>query len=306
MTRLKMLKTGDFTPVLLSLLRPIRVYIGKVVSIYAYLDYRKYLADYYQARKALNKHFSYRLITDKAGIPSTGYFSEVLSGRRNLTRAKIPKFAKALGLSAEEESFLALLAAFSHAKTDGAKQAVYEAIVRALPVKTQRLKRSQQEYFSKWYYVAVREALAIHPVSDDVDALAAALLPPVTAAQARGALRLLESLGMIERDPAGRWRAAQTSLLSQQDESTALLVRGFQGEMMDLAKRALTDIPKNERDISCVTMSVSGRGLERVKALIKDCQQRILEIVQSDSGEDRVVQMNLQVFPLTRPKESHA
>ena len=39
---------------------------------------------------------------------------------------------------------------------------------------------------------------------------------------------------------------------------------------------------------------------------IKDCQQRILEIVQSDQGEDRVIQMNLQVFPLSRPKEKHA
>jgi uncharacterized protein (TIGR02147 family) len=48
-------------------------------------------------------------------------------------------------------------------------------------------------------------------------------------------------------------------------------------------------------------MSVSAQGLERVKAMIKECQQRILEIVQSDTDEDRVVQMNLQVFPLTRP-----
>ena len=277
-----------------------------MVSVFAYLDYRKYLADYYNARKAVNRHFSYRMIADKAGIPSTGYFSEVLSGTRNLTRAKVPKFAKAFCLTDAEEEFLGLLVAFNHAKTDTAKQAVYELLVKAMPVKAQRLKQGQREYFSKWYYVAVREALAIHQVRDDVEALAASLVPAVSAAQARSALKLLEELGLIGRDGQGCWRATQGSLLSQQDESTALLVRGFQGEMIDLAKRALTETGKDERDISCVTMSVSALGLERVKAMIKDCQQRILEIVQSDQGEDRVIQMNLQVFPLSRPKEKHA
>lgn len=277
-----------------------------MVSVFAYLDYRKYLSDYYNARKAVNRHFSYRMIADKAGIPSTGYFSEVLSGTRNLTRAKVPKFAKAFCLTDAEEEFLGLLVAFNHAKTDTAKQAVYELLVKAMPVKAQRLKQGQREYFSKWYYVAVREALAIHQVRDDVEALAASLVPAVSAAQARSALKLLEELGLIARDGQGCWRATQASLLSQQDESTALLVRAFQGEMIDLARRALTETGKDERDISCVTMSVSALGLERVKAMIKDCQQRILEIVQSDQGEDRVIQMNLQVFPLSRPKEKHA
>jgi uncharacterized protein (TIGR02147 family) len=277
-----------------------------MVSVFAYLDYRKYLADYYQARKAVNRHFSYRLIADKAGIPSTGYFSEVLSGRRNLTRAKIPKFAKAFGLNDAESAYLELLVAFNHAKTDAAKQTVYELLLKAMPVKTQRLKLDQKEYFSKWYYVAVREALAIYPVTDDFEALAESLQPAVTTAQAKAAVKLLEGLRMIERDGEKRWRATQTSLLSQQDESTALLVRGFQGEMMDLAKRALTEIPKAERDISCVTMSVSAQGLERIKAMIKDCQRRILEIVQSDTDEDRVIQMNMQVFPISKPKVKHA
>jgi uncharacterized protein (TIGR02147 family) len=272
-----------------------------MVSVFTYLDYRKYLADYYQARKAVNRHFSYRLIADKAGIPSTGYFSEVLSGRRNLTRAKVPKFAKAFCLTDAEAEYLGLLVSFNHAKTDAAKQAVYELLVKAMPVKAQRIKLGQREYFSKWYYVAVREALAIHAVNEDAEALAASLRPAITTAQAKSALKLLEDLGLIARDAQGRWRAAQSSLLSHQDESTALLVRGFQGEMMDLAKRALTETGKDERDISCVTMSVSAQGLERVKAMIKECQQRILEIVQSDHDEDRVVQMNLQVFPLTRP-----
>ena len=281
-------------------------YIGSMVSVFDYLDYRKFLADQYRHRKSVNRHYSYRLIAEKAGIPSTGYFSEVLSGRRNLTRAKIPKFAKAFGLSAAEEEYLGLLVAFTDAKTETAKQAVYASLVKAMPVKIQRLKASQREYFSKWYYVAVREALAVHEVREDVEALASLLRPAITASQAKAALKLLEGLQLIARDEGGRWRATQASLLSQQDESTAMLVRGFQDEMIGLARQSLTGVPRDERDVSCVTMSVSRQGLERVKAAIKECRQRILEIVQSDQDEDRVIQMNVQVFPITHPKADHA
>ena len=281
-------------------------YINAMVSVFDFLDYRKYLAEYYRQKKSVNRHFSYRVIMEKAGIPSTGYFSEVLSGHRNLTRAKIPKFAKALGLSPAEEQYLGLLAAFTDAKSEAAKQTIYESLVQAMPVKAQRLKLNQREYFSKWYYVAVREALAVVDVRDDAEPLASALRPAITAAQARGALKLLESLQLIVKDAAGRWRATQASLLSHKDEATSLLVRGFQSEMIDLARQALTQVAPEERDISCVTMSVSERGLERVKAMIKECRDRIVEIVQSDRGEDRVIQMNVQVFPLTFPKEQHA
>jgi uncharacterized protein (TIGR02147 family) len=273
-----------------------------VISVFDYLDYRKYLADYYGAKKAINKHFSYRLITDKAGIPSSGYFSEVLSGRRNLTLAKVPKFAKAFGLDASEEAFLGLLVAFNHARTETDKQRVYERMVEALPVRAQRLRRSQQEYFTKWYYAALRESLAVLDVRDDYEVLATFLRPSISVPQAKAGIRLLESMDLVARDSQGCWRATQKSLISQRDESTVLLVRGFQSEMIGLARQALLDVPPEEREVSCMTMSVSAKGLELVKARIKDCQERIREIVHADRGEDRVIQLNLQIFPLTRKK----
>jgi uncharacterized protein (TIGR02147 family) len=277
-------------------------YIRVMVSVFDYLDYRRYLADYYQFKKSVNKHFSYRLIADKAGIPSTGFFSEILSGRRNLTRSKIPKMAKALSLSEKEQAYLSILVDFNHAKTEKAKQSLYASLVQAMPLHVQRLKSSQWEYFSKWYHIAVREALAIHQVKENFDELGSLLRPAITATQAKASIRLLDGLGLIAKDKAGYWRATHISLLSQKDESSALMVRSFQGEMIGLAQSALESIPREERDISCVTMSVSGPGLDRIKDVLKETHKRILEIVQADSAEDRVVQMNIQVFPITRSK----
>lgn len=276
------------------------------IRIFDYLDYRKFLADFFQHKKSVNKHFSHRLFARKADIKSCGYFSEVVSGTRNLSRNKIAKFALGLELDDREKVYFERLVAFNHAKTHQARQTLYENMVKALPLKIQHLKQGQMEYFSNWYYVAVRETLSICKVKDDYEALASRLQPRITATQAKSAVRLLEGLGLVERDAEGHWRARHVSLLSRRDESSPLHVRAFQSEMIAKAREALETVPQQHRDISTVTMSISAGGMERLKGAVDEFRKRVREIVQSDQGEDRVAQLNIQVFPLTRIEDQHA
>lgn len=270
------------------------------LDIYAYLDYRKFTADHFQLRKSLNPHFSHRLFAQRAGIKSSGYFSEVLSGRRHLAKAQIPKFAKAMELDEKERRYFALMVSFSRAKSDAARKSVYALMLEAMPLKVQQVKQSQMEYFAVWYHVAVREALAIAEVKGDGAELAGLLNPPVTEAQAKAALRTLERLHLAARDAKGRWRATHVSLTSPENSGPAgLLLREFQREMMARASESLERVEAAERDLTCVTMSVSAQGLARVKALAADFHKRVLETVQADRNEDRVIQLNVQVFPLT-------
>ena len=276
------------------------------LSIFEYLDYRKFLADYYQFKKSLNPHYSHRMFARKAGINSSGYFSEVLNGNRNLAKNQIGKFALAMDLGEKEKAYFDLMVAFCHAKSDAARKSIYAMMIGTLPVHVQQLRRSQMEYFAKWYHVAVREALSIVSVKGDGEELAAVLDPPVTPAQAKAALRVLERLRLIARDPEGCWRATHASLLSPEDPGAGLLLRSFQREMMAKASEALERVESSRRDISCVTMSVSGAGLERIKGLVADFHKRVLEVVRADHAEDRIMQLNLQVFPLTRTEDAHA
>ncbi len=272
------------------------------LNVFDYLDYRLFLADFFAFKKSLNRHYSHRLFARKAGINSSGYFSEVLSARRQLPHAQVPAFAKAMDLGEKETAYFGLMVAYGHAKTDAARRSVYALMLAAMPVHVQQVKQSQMEYFAKWYHVAVRETLAIVAVKGDGDELADVLDPPITAPQARAALRTLERLRLIARDGDGCWRATQVSLLSPDAPEAGMLLREFQREMMGKAAEALERVPQAERDINCVTMSVSPQGLARIKALAAEFHRQVLETVQSDRGEDRVVQLNVQVFPLTVPR----
>ncbi|MDB5105682.1 MAG: hypothetical protein JWP91_3371 [Fibrobacteres bacterium] len=270
------------------------------LNIFEYLDYRKLLADYYSFKKSLNRHFSHRMFALKAGIRSSGYFSEVLNGRRNLAKAQIQKFAKAMDLGAKERVYFELMVGFCHAKSDAARKSIYGLMLEAMPVNVQQVKQSQMEYFAKWYHVAVRETLSIVAVKGEGEELAGVLDPPISPAQAKAAIRLLERLRLVARDAEGCWRATHVSLLSPGDPGAAMLLREFQREMMLRAADALERVPSAQRDVSCVTMSVSADGLARIKGLAAEFHKRVLEVVRSDRGEDRVIQLNVQVFPLTR------
>lgn len=269
-------------------------------KVYRYLDYRKYLGDFCAGKKALNRGYSYRLFCRKAGINSPGYLSEVIGGRRNLSKSYLPKFAQALDLDDQERSYFETLVAFGHARTDQARQSLYELLLESAPLKVQKLRRSQLDYFSKWYHVAIREALSVHPVPGDGEELADLLRPAITPAQAKAALRLLADLGLVERDAEGRWKARHASLVSRGDENESLLYRAFRKEMILRALDALDQVPADRQNSSCITLSVSAAGMDRILGHVEEFHRRVLETVQSDAGEDRVVQVNVQVFPLTR------
>jgi uncharacterized protein (TIGR02147 family) len=270
------------------------------LSLFAYLDYRKFLGDFFQRKKSLNKGFSYRLFCRKAGINSPGFISEVIGGSRNLSKGYVEKFALGLGLDAKERDYFELMVAFTHAGTAEARQDAYGLMVKAMPLRIQGLRRSQWDYFSKWYHVAIRETLSILKVKDDYSALAARLEPAITAGQAEAGVELLRELGLIEKDAEGYWKASHVSLVTKGDESESLLFRAYRKEMLARATEALDRFPATVQNNSCITLSVSAAGMERILSHLEEFHKRVIETVQSDSGEDRVVQINMQAFPLTR------
>jgi uncharacterized protein (TIGR02147 family) len=70
--------------------------------------------------------------------------------------------------------------------------------------------------------------------------------------------------------------------------------------MLDLAKRALDDLPREERDISSLTLCVAEASLPRLKQRIRDFRRELLQLAEDDPAPERVVQLNFQMFPLSR------
>ena len=136
------------------------------MNVYAYYNYRKYLQDYYEYRKSVQRYFSYRSFAKKAGYSSSGLYLDLIRGRKSLTPQMLPKFIAALGLNEREGRYFTLMVDFTHATTASSKQQIFDQMSALLPRTIKNLTKNQQEYYSKWYYVVAREALAVLKIND--------------------------------------------------------------------------------------------------------------------------------------------
>jgi len=272
------------------------------VSIYDYTDYRQYLRDYYEEQKAKNPSFSYRYFAKKAGFNSSGLYKDIVDGRTGITRSLILRFATAMKLIPKQQEYFETMVYFNEAKTVEEKKLYFERLMKFHNSKAFLVDASRYEYYSKWYYIAVRELLAIGNYKDDYSAIAQALDPTIRREQAYKAIKVLKKLGLIRKDKNGYYKAVD-KILTTGAEIKSLAVANFQKSMMDLAKEAIDRHPAGHRNISTVTFSVSEKTYDDIKAELDACRKRILGMVDRSENETMVCQLNMQLFPLTRIKE---
>lgn len=271
---------------------------GSPVNLFGYSDYRKFLRDWYQSAKQLGR-LSYRSFAKRAGFKSINFFKFVMDGTRNLTEESIEKFAAGLKLNKQEVEFFRNLVRYNQGANADVKNRHYAALVRSR--KFSRLKpieRDQYEYYSEWFHPVVRELIASEAWDGTAAWIAQRIHPPITAAQAERSITLLERLGFIEKAADGRWRQAET-LISTGAELQSHVVHQYHKMLLDLAKQILDEVPPARRDVSTMTLGVKRERLTEIKTRIQEFRREILKIVSDDTDPQEVVQLNIQMFPLT-------
>jgi uncharacterized protein (TIGR02147 family) len=63
-------------------------------------------------------------------------------------------------------------------------------------------------------------------------------------------------------------------------------------------------VPPEKREISSITMKISGAGFIRIKRRIQDFKDELMQIIKEDENTDRVYQANFTLFPLSKIDES--
>ena len=272
-------------------------------DLYGYLDYRAYLRDVYAHRKQ-HGAFSYRTFSRRVGLGSPNYLKLVIDGERNLSPAMATRFARALGSSEERRRYFEQLVRFNQARSVPQRDRAYAALRRYLGgQRSPTLEGALEAYHSLWYAPAIRELVTSEEFRDDPRWIAKRMVPAITTAEARSALRLLERLGMLVRDARGRLRQA-TPTISTGPEVRSRQIAEFHRTMIEHAKSAIDRVPARERDISALTLCLGDHGLALVKKAIQRFRRDLLEVAELEPRPHQVVQVNFQVFPLTHPKDA--
>jgi len=278
---------------------------GATPNIFEYEDYRVFLQDVYRYLKKENSKFSFRSFGREAGFASPNFLKLVMDGQRNLTVNSIQKLIRTLKLYRQEAEFFESLVLFNQAKDSHEKNEFYERMTRSRRYKKiKALERDQFQFYSHWYFSAIREIVNLPGFRNDPVWIASLLGPSVTSKMVEQAIELLLKLHLLEEDSQGNLSQADTTITSG-PEVRSLAVKNYHREMLALASESLDRVPPLERDISAVTLGVPLALMPKLKEKIDQFRKELLATIGSTSlPPNRVYQLNVTLFPLTQEAES--
>jgi|WetSurMetagenome_2_1015567.scaffolds.fasta_scaffold00148_23 uncharacterized protein (TIGR02147 family) len=278
-------------------------------SLTEYTDFRTYLNEWVEDRKTQGLPGSNRWFAMKMGINSTSWLTSVLKGAKGLSKATASRLSQVLKHSPIESRYFEALVFFNQARTLEERNRYYRELSALQKLKDVRIvKPDQYDFYSAWYHSAIRSLIGMHSfgaAAKDFERLASLVTPPITASQARKSVKLLAQLDLIRLNKDGLYELS-SSAITTGENIRSLSVANFQQETMRLAQEAIDRHPRGERYIGTITVGASAAAFEEIRKVLMDANEKIAEIANADAGADRVYQVNVQAFPLSKPDGSKA
>jgi uncharacterized protein (TIGR02147 family) len=270
-----------------------------VKPIFEYMDYREFLNHTFEEKKQKHDFYSYRLFSQKAGFKSPNFLKLVINGDRNLTKESVFKVAKAFSLNKKEADYFENLVFLNQSKTLEEKNRYLTKLMKHRERNNPRtLEISEFSYYSNWYNPIIHELITAKDFADDYKKLGSMVVPPINAVEAEKSAALLQELNLIKKNSNGVFIKTSTTLTTG-PQVRSVAVANYHKAMIQLASESIERFPSEQRDITSVTLSVSDATCQIIKEKLRTLRKELLDIAESEKSPAKVIQLNLQMFPLS-------
>ena len=222
-------------------------------------------------------------------LPS-GRLSEILSGRRRLTKPIALKISEKFSYTPERrEAFLAVV----ESVRKGAEITAY--------TESDYLQLSTDAFYvlADWHHFAILSLMELADFDRKPAVIASRL--GISSVDARSSLDRMTRLGLV-REVDGKLVKMSGNITTTHDiESAALKLSHKQN--LELAAASLDDVEVSMRDITSVTMAIDIAKLPLAKEMIKKFRRQLSAFLESDL-KNEVYNLNVQLFPLTKKRGS--
>ncbi len=266
-------------------------------NVFNYLDYREFLEDFYEEKKAGNPHFSFQVFATMAGFRSKSFIKLVIDNKKNLTGASVEQLNRALKLSGKQFSYFKDLVEFNQARSQQLQNFFLEKLLSYNKRNPARLLlQDQYDFYTKWYHNTIRELVCAAQFNNDFGKLGAMVKPAISARKARQSVALLKKLGLIRQSARGGYEQVDP-IITTGNEIRSLAVQNFHQQNLFLAGQSIETVPSTEREISCLILGLSENGIRKIKGEIQKFHEKIMEISRHEKDICRVYHCNFQFFP---------
>ena len=271
-------------------------------KIFEYLDYREFLRDYYQSKKAANPAFSLRAFSDKIGFKAKDFISRVMQGDKNLSTQSIQKIVTGLKFGKREASFFEDLVWFNQAETMDEKNSWFQKMQNELKIVRftegqHQLAFYQYQVYSHWRHLVVRSLIGMYGFHGDFTSLAKSVHPTITIEEAKESVELLEKCNLVKKNEDGSYELVNKDITTG-DRTSKIALRGFHQHCLALGAESIDRDPPTMRNISGLTLGMSQAGYEKIVERMSAFRKEIAQIANEDKDADKVYQMQLLLFPI--------
>jgi uncharacterized protein (TIGR02147 family) len=120
----------------------------------------------------------------------------------------------------------------------------------------------------------------------------------VSPAQVEDSFKLLLELGLLVKTAGGY--AQRDPMITTDDEVQDMMVKQYHCQMLRLGSEMLSTLPACERDFSAVSFGIRRDKFADLKKHIQLMRKELLDFSAKQGEAEEVVQVNIQLFPLTR------
>ncbi|MCB9496008.1 MAG: TIGR02147 family protein [Fibrobacteria bacterium] len=271
-----------------------------MVRVLESFDYRRFLADWFEERRAADPSFSQREFLRRAGITSSAVLHRILKGGK-LPSRHVEAFVTALELSSVEADHFRNLVRYEDAGSVAERAEAYEALLRGRSgVPMYRIPDDAMRFFQRWYFPVVREVVRLVDGEEDLDRISRLVVPPITTRQAGDALRFLERNGFLVRDARGRLAQSDPFVSTGMPRKSGHL-ESFHRRNLEVNAQALDLLASEDVGMSSLTLAVSRSTYARMRRELARFRKRLLEMAAEDPAPEQVFHLNFLFLPRSRP-----
>ncbi len=232
----------------------------------------------FEQRRLRNSSYSLRAFARDLQVSITA-LSEVMAGKRDLSRKNLGRMIEALHLSPVECEML------------------LDRKIERTPQELARLHLQDEEFrlIADWYHLAILNLAKIKDNKAKPAWVAQRL--GLSMAEATEALARLRKLKLLEVK-AGRLVRTAAPISTSRDIPSAA-IKKYHKDHLILAERSLMEDPVEVREFSSVVMAMNPEKLSDAKEYLMKAKRKVSEMLQKGESKEVYV-LSFQMYPLTK------
>lgn len=274
-----------------------------------YMDYRRFLQDFYLFRREQTKKslrpYSYSTFAAAANIKSPNYLKMIIEGKRNLSVEMIGRFAKATGLSKADADQFRMLVNFNQSADPSERNLLLKdlsdmRVERQL--KAGEIDRKAWDKLPSWVAWVLYAVMDQAGVDFKIENLRELLRGKAKSDEIEAAIKSLVDSGEVLFDEATGTYTKSKNRGDGLEEIPVALIRKLQAQLMLLGLESLYQDSPTEREFGTLTLALTQNEFEELRFKLRQMRKQVHKDISTQRMQtpgERVYQLNLQLFPVT-------